>query len=106
MIVNDSRHPPEIARPRTLLICALLITLAACGKPPTAPEEELRNWVASGVEAAEAKERRRLVGMISPAYADSRGNDRNAARLSKLAVPMAAHVESTKKDFWCMKPAV
>jgi hypothetical protein len=78
MIIFDSRNPSATAWPRGLLICTLLAVLAACGEPPTAPEEELRNWVASGVEAAEAKERRRLVGMISPAYADSRGNDRNA----------------------------
>ena len=78
MIINDSRNPSAAAWPRSLLICALVAALAACGKPPTAPEEELRNWVANGVEAAEAKERRRLVSMISPAYADSRGNDRNA----------------------------
>jgi len=78
MIIDDSRNPSAAAWPRCLLVCALLATLAACGKPPTAPEEELRNWVAKGVEAAEAKERRTLVDMISPAYADSRGNDRNA----------------------------
>jgi hypothetical protein len=78
MIINDSRNPLATARLRGLLFCAMLVALTACGGPPTAPEEELRNWVANGVEAAEAKERRRLVGMISPAYVDSRGNDRNA----------------------------
>ena len=30
-----------------------------------------------GIEAAEAKERRRLVGMVSPAYTDGRGNERS-----------------------------
>jgi hypothetical protein len=78
MIIDDSRNPSAAVWPRCLFICVLFTTLTACGKPPTAPEEELRNWVASGVEAVEAKERRRLVGMISPAYADARGNDRNA----------------------------
>lgn len=56
----------------------MLVLQAGCGDPPTAPEAAVREWVADGVEAAEAKERRRLVGMISPAYADSRGNDRQA----------------------------
>lgn len=78
MITHHSRNDSTSPWPRGLLFVGLLVLLAACGDPPTAPEEELRNWVASGVEAAEAKERRRLVGMISPAYADARGNDRNA----------------------------
>ena len=78
MITHHSRNDSRSPWPRGLLFSAFLILLAACGDPPTAPEEELRSWVASGLEAAEAKERRRLVGMISPAYADARGNDRNA----------------------------
>lgn len=50
--------------------------LVACGESPSEPEEELRAWVAAGVTAAENKERRGLVGMISAAYVDARGNDR------------------------------
>ncbi len=63
----------------TARVLALLVTLSlsACGGPTSAPEEEIREWVRSGVEAAEAKERRRLVDMISPAYADARGNQRD-----------------------------
>lgn len=76
MIIDDSRESNRTAWQAALIAVALL--LSACGKPPTAPEEELRHWVAAGVAAAEAKERRRLIGMISPAYADARGNDRNA----------------------------
>lgn len=62
---------------RTLCtVIAVLATLAACGEPPTEPEEELRAWVAAGVDAAEHKKRRDLVGMISESYTDARGNDR------------------------------
>lgn len=62
---------------RTLCtVSALALLLVACGGPVSAPEEELRGWVADGIDAATAKERRRLVGMISPAYADARGNER------------------------------
>ena len=56
---------------------AAALLLAACGEPPTAPEEELRAWVEAGVEAAENKQRRALVGMMSSAYTDSRGNERD-----------------------------
>ena len=60
-------------------MCTLgvILFLAACGGPESAPQEELRAWVADGIDAASAKERRRLVGMISSAYTDARGNDRS-----------------------------
>ena len=56
------------------LVCSWL---AACGDPPTPPEEAVRAWVAQGQKAAEEKDRRTLANMISPAYADSRGNSRD-----------------------------
>jgi len=64
----------------TRMLCTVsvaLMALVACGEPPSEPEEELRAWVAAGVEAAENKERRALVGMISESYADGRGNERS-----------------------------
>ena len=63
----------------TRTLCTLIfavLALAACGQPASAPEEELRAWVAEGMEAAKNKERRQLVGMISASYADARGNER------------------------------
>ncbi|NNL55808.1 MAG: hypothetical protein HKP32_11715 [Woeseia sp.] len=60
-----------------VLACLMLAMLAACSEPISEPEEELRDWVRRGVEAAESKDRRALMDMISPAYADARGNQRN-----------------------------
>ena len=63
---------------RTLFTAAAaIVLLAACGEPPSAPEEELRAWVAAGIEAAQSKNRRELVGMMSSAYTDGRGNERD-----------------------------
>lgn len=59
-----------------LVAGALIVFLSACGGPATGPEAELRDWVARGIAAAEAKERRKLVNMISPDYVDARGNGR------------------------------
>ena len=56
---------------------ALMSMLAACGGPKTSAEEQLRSWVDAGQAAAEAKDRRGLVNMISPAYSDNRGLDRD-----------------------------
>jgi len=53
------------------------MVLTACSEPTGSPEEELRNWVARGEAAAEEKDRGELLDMISPAYADARGNDRD-----------------------------
>lgn len=63
---------------RNLFTIGLAVALlSACGQSTTAPEEELRAWVAAGIEAAENKERRVLVDMLSSSYADSRGNGRD-----------------------------
>lgn len=62
---------------RTLCTLGVVVlTLAACGGPSSAPEEQLRAWVAAGVDAAKDKNRRELVSMISESYADARGNER------------------------------
>lgn len=58
----------------TGLVCGWI---AACGGPTEGAEEALRSWVRHGHEAAEAKDRRALVDMISPAYTDAQGNDRD-----------------------------
>jgi len=62
---------------RSLVSVACIVALTACGGPEAGPEEQLRQWVSHGEVAAEAKERRELVGMISPAYTDARGNERS-----------------------------
>jgi hypothetical protein len=49
--------------------------MAAC-TPPTDAETALRAWVADGASAIEREDRRELMEMVSPAYADARGNRR------------------------------
>jgi hypothetical protein len=51
--------------------------LGACGGPQAGPEEQLTQWVSNVQQAAESKHRRELLDMISPAYADARGFDRD-----------------------------
>lgn len=55
----------------------LSLLLGACGGPELGPEEQLRQWVSTAQTAAEAKERRAMMDLISPAYADGRDNDRD-----------------------------
>lgn len=55
----------------------LCLFLSACGDPPAGAEEALHEWVRIGAEFAEQKDRRELIAMISPAYTDARGNDRD-----------------------------
>ena len=57
-------------------IGVVVLTLVACGGPASAPEEQLRAWVAAGVEAANDKDRGELVNMVSESYVDARGNER------------------------------
>ena len=58
----------------TSIVCCAI--LGACGGTDDAPEEQLRQWLSRAEAAAEAKERRELIGMISPDYTDSRDNER------------------------------
>jgi hypothetical protein len=62
---------------RHLAAAFFCMLLVACGGPSEGPEAALRAWVARGQELAEAKDRRGLVDMISPAYIDARGNERD-----------------------------
>lgn len=59
-----------------MVVAILIAGIAGCG-PATEPEESLRQWVRQGHEAAETKDRKTLVRMISPAYRDARGNSRD-----------------------------
>ena len=61
---------------RVTTIGMLLVMLSACEPPPDA-EAALREWVARGEAAANREDRRELLSMISPAYADARGNSRD-----------------------------
>ena len=55
------------------LICAFL---TGCGGGPEAgPEEAVQAWIDAAEAAAEDKDHRGLLAMISENYADSRGND-------------------------------
>ena len=54
------------------LICAFL---TGCGGAGGGPEEALRAWVGEAEAAAEERDRRGLLALISESYADGRGND-------------------------------
>lgn len=58
-----------------LLLWALV---SACSGPQGTQEDALRAWVERAERAAGEKDRGTIVDMISPSYADARGNDRDA----------------------------
>jgi len=85
---------------RVTAIGMLLATLCAC-EPPTDAETALREWVARGEAAASREDRRELMDMISPAYADARGNSRDEIdRMLRLLflrqdnVKVVTHIEA------------
>ena len=60
-----------------LVLILSLGLLTACGGGTGAPEDAIRAWVTAGHEAAENKDRGRLVDMIAESYSDARGNSRD-----------------------------
>lgn len=63
-------------RPTRLLVLGILGLLSACAEQ-SAPDEQLREWIAAAELAAEEKNRGDLLELISPNYADSRGYGRD-----------------------------
>ena len=55
----------------------LVVLLAACSSRQGVPEDEIREWLERGERLAGEEDRRGLIDMISPAYADARGNGRD-----------------------------
>ena len=55
----------------------LLASLGACGGPEPGTEEQVRQWISAAEAAAEAKDRRELLQLISPAYQDAHSYDRD-----------------------------
>lgn len=63
---------------RAVSIITASVLLTACGGPGDGPEALVRQWVADAEAAAEEKDRRALMTMISEHYLDARGNDHDA----------------------------
>ena len=55
----------------------MMCLLASCGGPPSAPEQEIRDWVGVAQQAAESRARRQLMSLVSPGYTDARGYERD-----------------------------
>lgn len=64
---------------RSLLLATAALVLAftvGCGGSSSGPEAQVREWLSAAQSAAEAKERRKLMGMVSEGYRDGRGYGR------------------------------
>lgn len=59
------------------LVCLVSLNLVACGKKQS-PEEEVRQFIAKAVSAAEARDIIALTELISNNYRDEDGRDRRA----------------------------
>lgn len=77
MMVTVTRNQARAALKFGVLALALSGLLLACSEPLAGPEEQIRLWVTHGQIAVEEKDRGNLLEMISPAYADARGNERD-----------------------------
>jgi len=73
--ITQIRRRSERCTTAVIVVVALLF--GACGGPELGPEEQLHQWVNAAQAAAEAKQRRAMLDLISPAYVDGRGFDRD-----------------------------
>jgi hypothetical protein len=61
----------------TVFSVLLTVLLTACNKPPTSAEDEIRQFIASGIEAAEQRKSGVLKDMIRENYTDQKGYNKN-----------------------------
>lgn len=66
-----------------LMLLLILIALTACSDSRLSPEDEIRQYIKAGVEAAEARDAGDLAGLIHENYRDK--NQQPKAQLKKLA---------------------
>lgn len=74
---SDIRALTESTAWRLVLTTIACAVLGACGDSAGGAEDQVRAWIDRGHEAAESKDRGELADMISPTYADARGNSRD-----------------------------
>lgn len=74
---TDNRALTESTAWRLTLTAIACAVLGACGDSAGGVEDQIQAWIDRGHEAAESKDRGELVDMISPTYADTRGNSRD-----------------------------
>jgi len=74
---SDIRALTESTAWRLILTAITCAVLGACGGSAGDVEDQIQTWIDRGHEAAESKDRGELVDMISPTYADARGNSRD-----------------------------
>ena len=65
------------------VLLVVLITLQSCSDSELSPEDEIRQYIETGVEAAEARNSSDLADLIHGSYRNPRGYDR--IQLEKLA---------------------
>jgi len=66
-----------------IVLLVMLITLNACSSSEMSPEDEIRQYIEKGVEAAESRNASDLAELIHSSYLDPKGYNR--AQLKKLA---------------------
>lgn len=73
-VTDNQRRRVSLA---AVVLAVTLTALIGCSEPATDPEQQLRVWAEQGQAAVEEKQRRALIDMISPAYVDAKGYDRD-----------------------------
>lgn len=62
---------------KILFLLIISTFAAACSAPAGSSEEQIRAWLDAGQNAAEDRDRRALLDMVSERYVDRRGNSRD-----------------------------
>lgn len=70
-------------KPLILFTTVLLMALVGCSDRDLSPEDEIRQYIENGVNAAENRSHRDLADLIDASYRDEKGN--NKQKITQLA---------------------
>ncbi len=96
------RFPAPGFRPGVVMLAALVMFVAGCGESQT-PDAKVRDVIAQGEQAAEARDLSGIMDLVAPSYGDGQGGDRDELKqylrgylVAHQAIHLLTRVESVE----------
>jgi hypothetical protein len=105
------RFPPQVLRVGIVMLAVLVTGIAGCGESQT-PDAKVREVIAKGEQAAEARDLSGIMDLVAPAYSDGRAGGRDELKqylrgylVAHQAIHLLTKVESVEFPYRDMAKA-
>jgi hypothetical protein len=96
------RFPPQVLRVGIVMLAVLVTGIAGCGESQT-PDAKVREVIAQGEQAAEARDLSGIMDLVAPSYQDGQGGGRDELKqylrgylVAHQAIHLLTRVESVE----------